>query len=57
MDTTIFISDVLFISFNLLGRGESCTVQIAESIEFHCYVTKLFYIFIFICIIQRVKNK
>jgi len=37
-----------FISFNLLGRGESRTVQIAESIGLYCYVTKLFYIFIFI---------
>jgi len=37
-----------FISFNLLSRGESRIVQIAESIGLYCYVTKLIYIFIFI---------
>ena len=37
-----------FISFNLLGRGESRTVQFAKSIGFYCYVIKLFYIFNFI---------
>ena len=50
VDTTLSYLMLLlpFISFNLLGRGESRTVQIAESIGLYCYVTKLFYIFIFI---------
>jgi len=40
-----------FISFNLLGRGESRTVQIAESIGLHCYITKLFiFLFLFVFI-------
>jgi len=50
VDTTLLYLMLLlpFISFNLLGRGESRTVQIAESIGLYCYITKLFYIFIYI---------
>jgi len=49
VDTTLSYLMLLlpFISFNLLSRGESRTVQIAESIGLYCYVTKLFYNFIF----------
>jgi len=50
VDTTLLYLMLLlpFISFNLLSKGESRTVQIAESIGLYYNVTKLFYIFIFI---------
>ena len=49
MDTTLSYLMLLlpFISFNLLGMGESRTVQIAESIGLYYHVTELFYIFIY----------
>jgi len=50
VDTTLSYLMLLlpFISFNLLDWGESRTVRIAESIGLYCYVTKLFYICIYI---------
>jgi len=50
VDTTLSYLMLLlpFISFSLFSRGESRTVQIAESIGFYCYVTRLFYIYIYI---------